>query len=259
MMRSWVSLLAVVAMLIVPYHADAQRGGDGEADTPTEGSDPFGTARQAMLVRIQEHAAAVHDILAGAAIDEQVMRAINAVPRHEFVPAHNRRRAYLDMPLPIGFGQTISQPFIVALMTDLLDIEPGDKVLEIGTGSGYQAAVLAELGAETYTIEIIPELGEQASERLQRLGYRSIETRIGDGYFGWPEMAPFDAIIVTAAGANIPPPLVRQLETGGRMIVPVGGAFVVQQLVLIERLDDDQTRVRQLLPVVFVPLTGGPR
>ena len=144
-------------------------------------------------------------------------------------------------------------------MTELVDIERGDKVLEIGTGSGYQAAVLAELGAETYTIEIVTQLGEQASERLQRLGYGAITTRIGDGYFGWPEMAPFDAIVVTAAATDIPPPLVRQLKIGGRMIVPVGSAFVVQQLVLIEKIDDERVRVRQLLPVRFVPLIGGSR
>jgi protein-L-isoaspartate(D-aspartate) O-methyltransferase len=164
--------------------------------------------------------------------------------------------AYDDRPLPIDHGQTISQPFIVALMTELLEPEPGDRVLEVGTGSGYQAAILARLVARVYTIEIIEPLAERAAERLARLGYHNVETRLGDGYHGWPEAAPFDAIVVTAAADHVPPPLVEQLRAGGRMVIPVGDRFSVQQLLLIEKTADDEVRTRQLLPVRFVPLTG---
>ncbi|MCP4381656.1 MAG: protein-L-isoaspartate(D-aspartate) O-methyltransferase, partial [Hyphomicrobiales bacterium] len=163
--------------------------------------------------------------------------------------------AYQDRPLPIGYGQTISQPFIVALMTDLLDVEAGDKVLEIGTGSGYQAAVLSPLAERVYSIEIVPELGERAGETLDELDFANVETRVADGYYGWPEKAPFDAIVVTAAASHIPPPLVQQLETGGKMVIPVGGVFSTQQLMLVEKQPDGGVTTRQLLPVRFVPFT----
>jgi len=189
-------------------------------------------------------------------LDDRVLEVLGKVPRHEFVPESEKSRAYRNRPLPIGHGQTISQPFIVALMTDLLDLEESDRVLEIGTGSGYQAAVLAELAARVWSIEIIPELGAEAAARLQRLGYRNVETRVGDGYYGWAEHAPFDAIVVTAAASHIPPPLVRQLRPGGVLLVPVGPQFQVQQLTLVSKDENGRVRTRQVLPVVFVPLTG---
>ncbi|MEN8177857.1 MAG: protein-L-isoaspartate(D-aspartate) O-methyltransferase, partial [Pseudomonadota bacterium] len=154
-----------------------------------------------------------------------------------------------------GYGQTISQPYIVALMTELLEPKADFKVLEIGTGSGYQAAILAELTHQVFTIEIIEELGEQATQRFKRLGIDNVSTRIGDGYYGWPEQAPFNAIVVTAAADHIPPPLIKQLKSGGRMIIPVGGRFQVQQLVMVEKTPEGKTTTHQILPVRFVPLT----
>jgi protein-L-isoaspartate(D-aspartate) O-methyltransferase len=181
---------------------------------------------------------------------------MGTVPRHEFVPERLKGEAYADRPLPIGSGQTISQPFIVALMTDLLHIGKNAAVLEIGTGSGYQAAVLSHLVRRVYTIEIIPALAEAAAEPLRRLGYTNIETRIGDGYYGWEEAAPFDGIVVTAAATGIPPPLLRQLKPGGRMVIPVGAPFALQYLTLVELDAERRATTRQLLPVAFVPLTG---
>jgi protein-L-isoaspartate(D-aspartate) O-methyltransferase len=180
---------------------------------------------------------------------------MRTVPRHEFVPEDVRAQAYEDRPVPIGYGQTISQPFIVALMTDLLDLEPDDKVLEIGTGSGYQAAILSPLAGQVYSIEIVPELGATAKSALERLGYSNIETRVADGYYGWPEAAPFDGIVVTAAASHIPPPLIEQLKTGGRMVIPIGGVFATQELMLVVKLPDGGVTTRQLLPVKFVPFT----
>ncbi len=164
--------------------------------------------------------------------------------------------AYRNRPLPIGHGQTISQPYIVALMTGLLRMKPGAKVLEIGTGSGYQAAVLAGLAARAFTIEIIEPLGRLARERLTRLGYGNVEVRIGDGYYGWEEHAPFDAIIITATASHMPPSLVRQLKPGGRMVIPVGERFLVQFLTVVEKHPDGSVTMREILPVRFVPLTG---
>ena len=185
-----------------------------------------------------------------------VRTALMAVPRHEFVPPSQRDHAYENRPLPIGHGQTISQPLIVAAMTELLQIGPGDVVFELGTGSGYQAAVLAEVGAQVYSVEIVEPLGERARETLDRLGYEQVETRIGDGYEGWPEAAPFDAVIVTAAADHIPPPLIRQLKPGGRLLIPVGNRYQTQKLVLLTRDRGGQIRTRELIPVMFVPLTG---
>ena len=190
------------------------------------------------------------------AFDERVMTVMARVPRHEFVPADQVRHAYQNRPLPIGHGQTISQPYIVALMTDLARVEPGHKVLEVGTGSGYQAAVMAHLAQAVYTIEIVEPLGLQATQRLHKLGYANVAVRPGDGYHGWDEHAPFDAILVTAAASHIPPPLVRQLKAGGRMVIPVGAAFMVQHLMLVEKNLDGTVSTRQILPVRFVPLTG---
>lgn len=189
---------------------------------------------------------------------EAVMAAVGKVPRHRFVPAALQSSAYDNRPLAIGEGQTVSQPYIVALMTDLLDPKPGDAVLEIGTGSGYQAAVLAELVAKVYTIEIIAPLGKRAAEVLAELGYRNVSVRIGDGYKGWPEAAPFDSIIVTAAAAEPPEPLLHQLKPGGRMVIPIGTSAGAQELELIEKLPDGGVSVRRALPVRFVPFTREP-
>jgi protein-L-isoaspartate(D-aspartate) O-methyltransferase len=189
-------------------------------------------------------------------LSDPVAEALHRVPRAAFVPDSQRRHAHANRPLPIGHGQTISQPLIVALMTELLAIEPGDRVFELGTGSGYQAAILDALQAEVYSVEIIPELAERARATLDRLGHDKVQTRVGDGYFGWPEAAPFDAIIVTAAADHVPPPLIRQLKPGGRMVAPIGGRYATQKLVLIERTADGQVLTRELLPVTFVPLTG---
>jgi len=191
------------------------------------------------------------------ALDQRVMEAMRSVPRHEFVRPSLRSLAYANRPLPIGHGQTISQPYIVAVMTDLLKPAANARVLEIGTGSGYQAAILAELVAEVYTMEIIDPLGIEAKERLRRLGYDNVQVRIGDGYYGWEEHAPFDSIIVTAAASHIPPPLITQLKPGGRMVIPVGGPFMTQQLLLVEKDSQGKLITRQVLPVAFVPLTGG--
>ena len=190
-----------------------------------------------------------------AALAERVMAAMAAVPRHEFVPESEKRGAYANRPLPIGSGQTISQPFIVALMSDLMAVKPGDKVLEIGTGSGYQAAVLAELAITVHTIEIIEPLAREARERLDRAGYRKVITRIGDGYRGWPEEAPFDAIMVTAAPREVPQPLVDQLKRGGRLVVPVGSHGSGQSLLVIEKKPDGTVTRHTVLAVRFVPLT----
>ena len=189
---------------------------------------------------------------------EGVCAAMRAVPRHAFVPAHLRGQAYADSPLPIGHDQTISQPYIVALMTELLELTPESKVLEVGTGSGYQAAVLAHLTPHVYTIEIVEPLAERAARILRELGYDSIQCRRGDGYLGWPEHAPFDAVIVTCAADDIPPPLWAQLKPGGRMVIPVGEADAVQQLVVIRKTEDGERRSRTVIPVRFVPLTREP-
>ncbi len=185
--------------------------------------------------------------------DPRVLEAMRRVPRHELVPPDVASLAYRDHPLPIGNGQTISQPYIVAAMTQLAEIEPSDKVLEVGTGSGYQAAVLAELAGEVFTIEIVEPLGERARQDLQRLGYEAIQTRIGDGYAGWPSEAPFDAIIVTAAPPAIPQPLKEQLAVGGKLVVPVGDDD--QELRVITRTADG-FRSQTVFPVRFVPMTG---
>lgn len=188
--------------------------------------------------------------------DEDVLEAMAAVPRHLFVPETEKDRAYADRPLPIGFGQTISQPYIVALMTLLLEIAPDDRVLEIGTGSGYQAAVLAELTDQVYSIEIIEPLAERAEETIREAGYPEVKVRQGDGYYGWPEAAPFHGIIVTAAAGHVPPPLIEQLAPGGRIIVPLGNPFQVQILTLVRKDAQGEVSTEQLLPVRFVPMTG---
>ncbi len=186
----------------------------------------------------------------------RVLEALRRVPRHRLVPPAQRPHAYEDRPLPIGYGQTISQPYVVARMTELLDPRPTDRVLEVGTGSGYQAAVLAELVAEVFTIEIVEPLGRQAEQRLRELGYANIHVRIGDGYLGWPEQAPFDAVIVTAAPDHIPEPLLEQLKPGGRMVIPVGARYQTQELLLITKgtKGPRDIRIQRVMPVIFVPL-----
>ncbi|HEX2642082.1 MAG TPA: protein-L-isoaspartate(D-aspartate) O-methyltransferase [Thermoanaerobaculia bacterium] len=183
-----------------------------------------------------------------------VLAAMESVPRHLFVPAEERARAYDDQPLPIGHGQTISQPYIVALMTSLLELDSNDRVLEIGTGSGYQAAVLSRLAGEVYSIEILKPLGERAKQSLARQGYSNVQVRIGDGYKGWPSAAPFDAIILTAAPPRIPDPLVEQLKVGGKMVLPVGDTW--QDLLVLTKRPDGSFEKRKVLPVRFVPMTG---
>jgi protein-L-isoaspartate(D-aspartate) O-methyltransferase len=186
--------------------------------------------------------------------DPAVLRAMEKVPRHRFVPRGVMGAAYDDYPLPIGYGQTISQPYVVAFMTEQLELKPGDRVLEIGTGSGYQAAILAEIVADVYTIEIIAPLAERAQATLAELGYGNIHVRAGDGYLGWPEAAPFDAIIATCAPEKVPPPLIDQLKDGGRMIIPVGPGYA-QELVLL-RKQGGRIKRQAVLPVRFVPMTG---
>jgi protein-L-isoaspartate(D-aspartate) O-methyltransferase len=188
--------------------------------------------------------------------DRDVIQAMMAVPRHQFVPEKRVSMAYDDTPLPIGYGQTISQPYIVAYMTEILNLDEESMVLEIGTGSGYQAAILSSIVKKVYTIEIIPELAESASLKLEKLGYKNVTVTNGDGYYGWPEHAPFDAIIVTAAAGHIPPPLLKQLKKGGRMVIPVGGHFMIQSLVLVEKGNEGGITTRNLMSVRFVPLTG---
>lgn len=219
--------------------------------TAAIGEDNRHLERQRMVDQLQRHGSGVT-----AVTDEAVLAAMGNVPRHRFVPSRQRNRAYQDRPLPIGHGQTISQPYIVALMSQLADVEPGMRVLEVGTGSGYQAAVLAELTDQVYTIEIIEPLARQAAARFEELGYDNITAREGDGYYGWEEHAPFDRIVVTAAAEHIPPPLVEQLKPGGHMVIPVGSRWGSQRLLQVFKDEANKVRTRILLPVRFVPLTG---
>ncbi len=212
-------------------------------------------AREAMVEELWLYTEFVDDP-DKAMISDAVMASMNTVKRHELVPQSERRFAYENRPLPIGYGQTISQPYIVALMTALVEPDADDVVLEVGTGSGYQAAILAELVDHVYSIEIIEALAARAKSDLARLGYTNITTRLGDGYYGWKEHGPFDAIVVTAAASHVPPPLIEQLKPGGRMVIPVGGRFMTQTLLLLEKTDTGQVITRQFGAVRFVPLTG---
>jgi protein-L-isoaspartate(D-aspartate) O-methyltransferase len=209
-------------------------------------ADPYARSRKEMVMT---------QIETRGVTDRDVLDAMHTVPRHEFVPQEFLSQAYEDHPLPIGYGQTISQPYIVALMTEKLGIQRGSKVLEIGTGSGYQAAVLAHLGLEVYSVEIIPELAREADEKLKRLGYK-VAVKQGDGYFGWEEHAPYDAIIVTAAPDHVPQPLVKQLKDGGRLVIPVGPRGSYQTLWQFTRQGDDIKAIN-LGGVAFVPLVSG--
>lgn len=210
--------------------------------------------RKYMIDTIKLEARGATPWVGKADIDPRVMAAMAKVPRHEFVPPDVAYAAYEDGPLPIGHGQTISQPYIVALMTDLLQPEAEDVILEVGTGSGYQAAVLSLLVRQVYSVEVVQALAEEAAARLKRLAYNNIETRCGDGYHGWPEHAPYDGIIVTAAAPEVPQPLIDQLKPGGRLIVPVGGRYTGQDLVMLEKDKQGQIHSRSVLPVAFVPL-----
>ena len=226
------------------------------ATSSVVGADEFEAQRRALIDEIALLARETARDTGRPAFDPRVMAVLATVPRHRFVPAGEVRNAYRNRPLPIGHGQTISQPYIVALMTDLANVKPGDSVLEIGTGSGYQAAILAELARTVCTIEIVEPLARDAEARLRELGYSRVRTRVGDGYHGWEDCGPFDAIVVTAAASHVPPPLVRQLKPGGRMIIPVGPPFLTQQLLLVEKHADGSVVTRQVLAVAFVPLTG---
>lgn len=209
-----------------------------------------------MIRDIEVEVAFTQGYIGKAALDARVMDAIAQVPRDRFLPSDRVAYAFDNGPVPIGHGQTISQPYIVALMTDLLGTKPDDIVLEIGTGSCYQAAVLSLLVKQVYTMEIIPELGEAAALRLEQLGYGNVAVRVGDGYYGWPEHAPYDGIIVTAAAPYIPQPLVEQLKAGGRLVIPVGQPYDDQELMLVEKDGRGEIALRSILPVAFVPLTG---
>ena len=209
-----------------------------------------------MIKEITADFAATADYTGVARCDDRVMAAMRSVPREEFVPDTLREAAYFNRPLSIGHGQTISQPFIVALMTHFLAPKTTDRVLDIGTGSGYQAAVLSELGEHVYTVEIIPELADQATKKLTALGYNNVYTHVGDGWHGWPEEGPFDGIIITAAGPDVPPLLVDQLKPGGRMVLPLGEPYAGQMLTLVTKEASGKITTQDLLPVSFVPLTG---
>ncbi|MEE7624552.1 protein-L-isoaspartate(D-aspartate) O-methyltransferase [Methylobacter sp. Wu8] len=218
--------------------------------------DMFRQQRHTLVDIIKYDVLRTRDFLNQEALDDRVLDALRKVPRHEFVPDDQRPYAYQNRPLPIGYGQTISQPYIVAVMTDLLKLKKTDRTLEIGTGSGYQAAILAELADSVYSIEIVEPLAKQAATNLKRAGYDAVHTRTGDGYYGWEEAAPFNGIVVTAVASHIPPPLIKQLKPGGRMIIPVGAPFMTQYLVLVSKDTDEKVTTRQILPVSFVPLTG---
>ena len=233
--------LVTAALLASPVHAPAQ--------------DPYVDVRQRLVDQIVFEIGATSRYTGIDKLSDSVLRAMRAVPRHRFVPPALAAESYRDKPLPIGLGQTISQPFIVALMTELLELRPDARVLEIGTGSGYQAAVLAECVTKVYTIEIVAPLGARAREVLNGLGYKNVELRIGDGYRGWPEAAPFDAIIVTAAPDHIPQPLIDQLAPKGRMVIPVGSRHGAQDLLVITKDADGRAVTKRTIEVRFVPLT----
>ena len=209
-----------------------------------------------MLDAIEESVRQTADYTGKSRLSDAMMQQMGTVPRHEFVPAYLRPRAYLNTPLSIGHEQTISQPLIVALMTDFLEPEAGDVMLEVGTGSGYQAAVLSGLVGSLYSIEIIPELAARAEADLKRLGYDNVVVKAGDGYLGWPQYAPFDGIIVTAAAQEIPPPLIEQLKPGAKLVIPVETGVGYQELLVVEKATDGSVSSRSVLPVRFVPLTG---
>jgi protein-L-isoaspartate(D-aspartate) O-methyltransferase len=218
-------------------------------------AEEFEIARRQMVAEISARAVQLRETTGRAAFDERVMAAMGRVPRHEFVPIEYQPFAYTNIPLPIGFDKTISQPYIVALMTDLLDIGPDDAVLEIGTGLGYQSAILAQLARKVFSIEIIEELGRQAEQRLRRQGCTNVELKIANGYHGWSDHAPFDKVIVTAAPDLIPPPLIQQLKVGGKLVIPAGLPDA-QTLILVEKPGNSGVTTKEILPVRFSQLEG---
>jgi protein-L-isoaspartate(D-aspartate) O-methyltransferase len=215
----------------------------------------FDEQRREMVAAIRAIAENMAPQIGKTALDERVLRAMAQVPRHEFVPVEVQQYAYLNRPIPIGFDKTISQPMMVAVMTDLLELKADDMVLEIGTGLGYQAAVLAELAGNVYSVEVIDELAQRAIRRLKQQGYTNVEVRIGNGYAGWPEHTPFDKVMVTAAPDLIPPPLINQLKAGGRMVIPVG-LLGAQQLVVVEKDLNGRVITKEIMPVLFSVLEG---
>ncbi len=248
-MTKWLTLPAILSLILF---------GSAAIDTPRLRAEEAMTDQRNRLVDlIQLEVKATAQELGFARLDPEVERAMRTVPRERFVPESERALAYINSPLPIGLGQTISQPYIVAIMTQLLGVKAGDRVYELGTGSGYQAAVLAEMGVEVYTVEIVPELAERAAETLASLGYAErVHVHAGDGWLGWPEAAPFDGIILTAAAPRIPRQLVEQLKPNGRLVIPLGAAERTQQLVVYVRNEDGELIRRDILPVRFVPVTG---
>jgi len=239
MSRATLGLVMVVAGMLLLVALPPWGASDDEAE--------YRRRRESMVARQIENRGVV---------DPEVLEAMRSVPRHLFVPPSECRFAYEDRALPIACGQTISQPYIVALMTELIEVSPSDRVLEVGTGSGYQSAVLGSIVDEVYTVEIYEELGRAAHQLLRELGYTSVHTRVADGYYGWPKHAPFDAIMVTCAIDHIPPPLLEQLAVGGRMCLPLGHPFMVQRLVLVTK-EEEGVKTRDILPVGFVPMLGG--
>lgn len=223
---------------------------------PDDDEVAWAAQRNAMLEEVAEMAAEINPRYGAPPLSAATLEALRRVPRHRFVPPEQRRFAYLNQPLSIGHGQTVSQPYIVALMTDLLALAPGERVLEVGTGCGYQSAVLAEAGADVWSVEIVAPLAEQAAARLADLGYHRVHVRDGDGAAGWPEHAPYAGVIVTAAAAHVPPALVEQLAPGGRLVIPLGEAWETQELMLIRKDQQGVTDTRTILPVRFVPLTS---
>jgi len=254
-MKRFIRIAAILMTLSATLFAFGTGEAANEPRAPSTSAEPKAGAVQDN--RSEERNALVDStIVARGVTDPLVIRAMRSVPRHRFVPDELSDRAYRDSALPIGYGQTISQPYVVAFMTEALRIEPGNKVLEIGTGSGYQAAVLAELAREVYSIEIVPELGALVEKRLRGLGYESIGLKVADGYYGWEEEAPFDRMMVTAAVDHVPPPLLRQLAANGRLILPLGSPGGIQTLLLIVKHADGSLERHSLLAVRFVPMTG---
>lgn len=250
------AICATLVGIAVAALAFASARGEGDARV-IPGAHPMSKQHQAMLDAIRADTADTASWTGRRELAPRVMAAMAKVERHRFVPEAEAPYAYINRPRPIGHGQTISQPFIVALMTELLDLEPTDRVLEIGAGSGYQAAVLAELAREVFTIEIVETLGRAAEARLKELGYRNVRVRIGDGFKGWPEAAPFDAIIVTAAPERVPETLAEQLKVGGRLVIPLGKQWEPQSLQRCVKGDDGKLACENRLPVAFVPMVRG--
>jgi protein-L-isoaspartate(D-aspartate) O-methyltransferase len=252
-----ITYLALIGLLLFPVNISAQS--HVEVDTVFTADDTITWQKPRFDERQNErHQLVERNIASGlrAVRDNRVIAAMKNVPRHLFMPKQFRDAAYADRPLPIGQGQTISQPYIVAYMTEQLELEPGDRVLEIGTGSGYQAAVLSEITPFVFTIEIIPDLAKTARSRFKELGYNTIEVKIGDGYYGWEEHAPYDAIIGTAAADEVPQPLIDQLNPGGRLIIPTGETGRIQKLILLTKDESGEVSTKELLSVRFVPMTG---